>query len=135
MVEVVAAFARWLQIAANFVLLGSCIFLIIAETSVGKNALNEKPWIEKLQRLFPWLAACVSLGLVVIMACTLVQITGNTDSIWQLDKWLSIVTDTRAGQIWILRIVFSILLLILILYLHKTSKSIWLYGICALAAA
>ena len=131
MVEVVAAFARWLQIAANFVLLGSCIFLIIAETSVGKNALNEKPWIEKLQRLFPWLAACVLLGLVVIMACTLVQITGNANSIWQLDKWLSIVTDTRAGQIWILRIVFSILLLILILYLHKTSKSIWLYNICA----
>lgn len=135
MVEVVAAFARWLQIAANFVLLGSCIFLIIAETSVGKNALNEKPWIEKLQRLFPWLAACVLLGLVVIMACTLVQITGNANSIWQLDKWLSIVTDTRAGQIWILRIVFSILLLILILYLHKTSKSIWLYNICAIAAA
>ncbi|GKS68674.1 putative copper resistance protein D [Nitrosomonas sp. PY1] len=135
MVEIVAAFARWLQIAANFVLLGSYVFLIIADSSIGRSTISERPWIEKLQRFFPWMAACVSVGLVIIMACTLVQITGNTGSLWQLDKWSSIVIDTHAGQIWILRVALSILLLVLVLYSHKISRSIWRHASCAMVAA
>jgi len=127
MLEVVAALARWLQLTANFVFLGSCICLVIARRNTGGLTSSYQAWIAKLERLLPWLAACVPLGLLVVMGGTVVQITGNAGSLFQPDSWFSITTDTRAGQIWILRITISILLLVLILTLNKNQKNLHHY--------
>ena len=97
MVEVIAAIARWFQLAANMILLGSCIFLAIANT--GKRAYLEA-WIERLERLFPWLAVSIPIGLLIMLMTSLVQITGNVSNLWQQDVWLGFISDTRIGQIW-----------------------------------
>lgn len=135
MLEVVAAFARWLQLAANFIFLGSCVCLIIARSNTGSLASNYQTWIEKLERLLPWLAICIPLGLLAVMGSTVVQITGSISNLFQPNSWLSITTDTRAGQIWILRIAISILLLILILSLSKTQKTLYHYIFLAIIAS
>lgn len=133
MIDVIAAIARWFQLAANLILLGSCVFLAIAST--GKRAyLNT--WVEKLERLFPWLAISVPIGLIVILTTTIAQVTGNFTNIWQQDVWLGFINDTRVGQIWIWRISFALLLLFLVIYLRKSPKARWRYilgaGIAAL---
>jgi len=135
MLEVVAAFARWLQLAANFILLGSYICLIIAKSGTGKIASNYKSWMEKLERLLPCFAIVIPFGLMVVMASTIVQITGNVSNLFQPDQWISITTDTRAGQIWIFRIGISLLLLILILAFNKIQKTVYHYSFFAIAAS
>ncbi len=135
MLEVVAAFARWLQLAANFILLGSYICLVIAKSGTGKIASNYKSWMEKLERLLPWFAIFIPLGLMVVMASTIVQITANVSNLLQPDQWISITTDTRAGKIWIFRIGISLMLLILILAFNKIQKTVYHYSFFAIAAS
>lgn len=132
MIEIIAAIARWLQLAANLILLGSCVFFAIANT--GKRVYRET-WVVKLERLFPWLAIVIPLGLFVILAATIVQVTGNISNIWQQDVWVGLIKDTRVGQIWILRLASALLLLLAVIYLRKASKARWRYILGAVVAA
>ena len=90
MIEVIAAIARWFQLAANLILLGSCVFFAI--TGTGKR-VYVAAWIERLERFFPWLAISILLGLLIILTTTIVQITGNINSLWQQEIWLGIIGD------------------------------------------
>lgn len=132
MIEIIAAIARWLQLAANLILLGGCVFFAIANT--GKRVYRET-WVVKLERLFPWLAIVIPLGLFVILAATIAQVTGNISNIWQQDVWVGLVKDTRVGQIWILRLASALLLLLAVIYLRKASKARWRYILGAVVAA
>ena len=132
MIDVIAAIARWFQLIANLILLGSCVFFAIASTR--KRAYIE-PWIEGLERTFPWLAISIPIGLVVILATTIVQVTGPGSNLWQPEVWLGIIKDTQAGQIWILRTVSSLLLVFVVIYLRKAPKTRWRYILCAVFAA
>lgn len=131
MIEIIAAIARWFQLVANLVLLGSCVFLAIASTG---NRVYAAAWIERLERFFPWLAISIPLGLFIILTTTIVQITGNINSLWQQEVWLGIVRDTQVGQIWVWRVVSAMLLLAIVIYLRKTSKARWRYILCAVSA-
>ncbi|WP_297326166.1 CopD family protein [Nitrosomonas sp.] len=131
MIEVIAAIARWFQLVANLVLLGSCVFLAI--TSTGKRVYTAA-WIERLERFFPWLAVSIPLGLLIILTTTIVQITGNISGLWQQEVWLGIVRDTQVGQIWVWRVASAMLLLAAVIYLRKTSKARWRYILCAVSA-
>ncbi|MER0202341.1 MAG: cytochrome C [Nitrosomonas sp.] len=131
MVEVIAAIARWFQLAANMILLGSCIFLAIANT--GKR-VHLGAWIVRLERLFPWLAISIPIGLVVMLMTSLVQITGNVSNLWQQDVWLGFISDTRVGQIWSWRTSSALMLLLVIILLRKSPKTRWQYILIAFAA-
>ncbi len=131
MIEIIAAIARWLQLGANLTLLGSCVFLALA--SDRKQAYTEV-WIDRLERLFPWLAICIPVGLFIILTTNLIQVIGNTSSLWQLERWLGFIKDTRAGQIWVWRAALSLLLLFTILYLRVAFKARWRYYFCAVIA-
>lgn len=131
MIDIIAALARWVQLVANLILLGSCVFLII--TSTAKRAQPEV-WIERLERLFPWLAVSVPIGLIVILSTTIVQVTGSPSSLGEYEIWLGLLGDTRVGQIWILRFTAAILLLLAVLYLCKASRARWRYAMCAAIA-
>lgn len=132
MMDVIAAIARWFQLAANLILLGSCVFLAIANT--GKRAYLDI-WIEKLERLFPWFALSIPIGLIVILISTITQVTGSSTDIWQQDVWLEFINDTRVGQIWIWRISFALLLLFVVIYLRKSPRTRWRYILSASVAA
>lgn len=131
MIEVIAAIARWFQLTANLILLGSCVFLAITST---EKRIYIAVWVGKLERLFPWLAMSIPLGLFIIITTTIVQITGNISSLWQHEVWLGIVRDTRVGQIWIWRVVLAVLLLFVVIYLCKTPRVRWRYILCAVTA-
>ncbi|MBK7491333.1 MAG: CopD family protein [Nitrosomonas sp.] len=131
MVEVIAAIARWFQLAANMILLGSCIFLAIANT--GKR-IHLETWIVRLERLFTWLAISIPIGLVVMLMTSLVQITGNVSNLWQQDVWLGFISDTRVGQIWSWRTLSALMLLLVIVLLRKSPKTRWQYILIAFAA-
>lgn len=132
MIEVIATIARWFQLTANLILLGSCVFLAI--TSTGRRVYIAA-WIERLERFFPWLAISILLGLIIILITTIVQVTGNINSLSQQEVWLGIVRDTMMGQIWIWRTALAVLLLSVIIYLRKTAKARWRYILCAVIAA
>ena len=131
MVEVIAAIARWFQLAVNMILLGSCIFLAIANT--GKR-VHLEAWIVRLERLFPWLAISIPIGLVVMLITSLVQITGNVSNLWQQDVWLGFISDTRVGQIWSWRTLSALMLLLVIVLLRKSPKTRWQDILIAFAA-
>ncbi len=52
MIEFFSALARWLQLTANLVLFGSCVFLTLIW--FGKK-LPQLGWVRKLEQSFPWL--------------------------------------------------------------------------------
>ncbi len=131
MIEVIATFARWSQLAANLIVLGSCVFLAIASTD--KRSLAA-PWVGKLERVFPWLAFLIIAGLVVILAATAGQATGDISSIWRPDVWLDIVQDTRMGHIWLGHAVLAVLLFGVVLYLRNTTRARWQYVFCGTMA-
>ncbi|WP_350112250.1 CopD family protein [Nitrosomonas sp.] len=113
------------------ILLGSCIFLAIANT--GKR-VHLGAWIVRLERLFPWLAISIPIGLVVMLMTSLVQITGNVSNLWQQDVWLGFISDTRVGQIWSWRTSSALMLLLVIILLRKSPKTRWQYILIAFAA-
>lgn len=132
MLEVIAAAARWFQLAANLIVLGSCVFLIIA--NVGKQPYSAQ-WIEKLERLFPKLAISIVAGLVIILAATIAKVTGGADKLLQPEVWLGFVSNTRTGQIWAVHMISAILLMASVIYLRNSGRRTrWRYMFCALMA-
>ena len=69
MIEVIATLLRWLQLASNMILVGSCIFLAIAGSF-------HSPLVTRLQRALPWLGLLLLLGLLGLLATTTAQATG-----------------------------------------------------------
>lgn len=133
MVEAIALIARWFQLAANLILLGSCVFLTIV--SISKQAYEEK-WVKKLERFFLWLAFIVPIGLLAILTTTIIQISGDTSLLAHPDTWLNILANTQVGQVWIGRFASAILLLITVIYLRQVSfRTRWHYVICAFASS
>lgn len=131
MIEVLASIARWSQLAANLILLGSCVFLVIA--SRDKRSLVA-PWVAKFERVFPWLAFIIIAGLFVILAATAGQATGDNNSFWLPTVWLDIAQNTRMGHIWVGRATLAVLLLGVVLYLRNTTRLRWHYVLCGVTA-
>ncbi|SFK37015.1 putative copper resistance protein D [Nitrosomonas aestuarii] len=131
MLEIIAAAARWFQLAANLILLGSCVFLVVA--GADKSTYTEQ-WVERLERLFPKLAISIVIGLIVILAATIGLVTGEIDNILQLEIWIDFISNTRTGQIWGFHVASAILLTVTVLYLLKKTRTRWRYIVCALMA-
>lgn len=132
MIEIVAAFARWAQLAANMSILGSCVFLAI--TGSNQNALI-RPWIDRIERLFPWLVIITLVGLLLILVTSAGQASGNLSSALKLDVLLGIIQDTRMGHIWLGRTVLTFILLAVVFYLRYKKRTRWRYLLCAAFAA
>lgn len=132
MLEVIATFARWSQLAANLILLGGCVFLFIL--SANKSAYAKK-WPEKLERSFIGLAITIPIALLVIVFATILQITGDAVNLKHPGVWLNFLNETRVGQIWIGRFIFAVILLLFIIYLRKVTRVRWHYAACASIAA
>ena len=132
MVEVVATFARWGQLAANMVLLGSCVFLAISSSS--QNIIL-RPWVDRVERMYPWLAIIVVIGLLLILVTTAAQVTGNITNAMQPDILLDIVKNTQVGHIWLTRISLALLLVAAVFYLKFSKRSRWRYLLCGSFAA
>ncbi|UJP06400.1 MAG: CopD family protein [Nitrosomonas sp.] len=135
MVEVIATIARWLQLAANFVVLGSCLFIAIAHSNKFVHLVYSGSWIQRLERLFLWLAfsipVCLLVGLITIVA----QMTGSMSNLWQQSVWFNILRDTHVGQVWLWRVAASLLLIFFVLYLiNAAEKTRWRYVLCAFFA-
>jgi len=132
MIEIIAAVARWFQLGANLILLGSCIFLAIPE---DRKRTYTKVWVDRLESAFPWLAIIIPLGLVVILITTIVQVTGSSKNFWHQEIWLGFLSDTSAGQVWLWRAASSILLLLAVIaHLRSKLKARWQYIFCAIIA-
>ncbi|MDR4517558.1 MAG: CopD family protein [Nitrosomonas sp.] len=134
MIEIIHYSARWIQLTANLILFGSCVFLAIAW---HKRAVLETPssWLTRLEKSFPWLAAAVVLGLVGILASTTGEATGNTANAWDPAAWLNFVQKTQVGLINAIRVALAIFLLgSIVIILHKT-RTRWHYVLCAVAAS
>ncbi len=132
MIEVVATFARWIQLAANMTVLGSCVFLAIIGST--QNALI-KSWIDRIERLFPWLVISTLVGLLFILVTTAGQASGSFAGALKLDVLFGVLKDTRMGHIWIGRIILVFILLAVIFYLRYTTRARWHYLLCAAFAA
>ena len=133
MIEIIAALARWSQLAANMIVFGSCVFLVIVGQQ--KNVL-ETPWIMRLEKMFPWLAGLVVIGLFGVLATTTGDATGNIADAWNPEKWLEIVLKTQIGHVWAARALFAAILLAAVIKLQCVpARFRWHYGVCAILAA
>ncbi|SCZ87003.1 CopD family protein [Nitrosomonas mobilis] len=133
MLDFFAATARWTQLVANLVLLGSCFFLAYAGRSA---ALYESPWVRRLERVFPWLAGLILAGLVGILAITTAEATGVDANVLSPSAWLGVIVQTKMGHMWVARAVFaSILFALIVFLLQKNPRKCWHYYSCAVAAA
>lgn len=128
MIEVIATLLRWLQLASNMILVGSCVFLAIAGSF-------HSPWVTRLQRALPWLGLLLLLGLLGILATTTAQATGVTENAWRLDAWLALLQNTRMGHIWVGRALLALLVAAIALYIRYTPAARWRYLLCATVAS
>jgi putative copper resistance protein D len=133
MIEIIAAFARWSQLTANLIVFGSCIFLVIIGQQ--RNVL-ETPWILRLEKMFPWLAGIIVIGLFGVLATTTSDATGDVSNAWNPAVWLEIIQKTQIGHIWVARaLLATALLAATIKMLCTPSRFRWHYAVCALLAA
>ena len=132
MIEVIGALLRWLQLASNMILIGSCVFLAIAVHA--KTALDA-PWLARLERVLPWLSATLLLGLLGLLATTTAQATGVAENAWRPGAWLELLQKTRIGLIWTTRTALALLVLGIALYIRFSSSTRWRYMLCATVAA
>ncbi len=128
MIEVIATLLRWSQLASNMILVGSCVFLAIAGSF-------DTPWVSRLARLLPWLAAVLLLGLLGILITTTAQATGVAENAWRPDAWLGLIQNTRMGHIWAGRMVCALIVLGVVLYVRHSPGARWRYVLCATTAA
>lgn len=128
MIEVIATLLRWLQLASNMILVGSCIFLAIAGSF-------HSPWVTRLQRALPWLGLLLLLGLLGILATTTAQATGVTENAWQPDAWFALLQNTRMGHIWVGRALLALLVVAIAFYIRYTPAARWRYLLCATVAS
>ena len=127
--EVVAVFARWSQLVANLVLLGSCTYLAMAGM---KKELFNNSWVLRLERLFPLLACIVLIGLVGVLATTTGKATGIESNAWKPDEWMKIVLRTSMGHMWAMRAISALFLLGATLFiLLKRERVRWHYIVTA----
>ena len=131
MFEIIAVFARWFQLAANLIILGSCVFLVIAGAD---KQFYSAQWVEKLEKLFPKLVISIVIGLVIVLAATIQQVVGDIEQLLQTQVWIDFISGTRAGQIWMGHVAAAILLALTIIYLRKNEKVRARYFLCALIA-
>ncbi len=131
MIEIIAAFARWLQLVANMILLGGSVFLAIA--AHNQTALSS-PWVARLERTLPWLAITLLLGLLAVLATAAALATGITEHAWQLEAWLEFLQKTRTGHVWMWREGFALTVLGAVLYLRSAPRAQWRYALCATLA-
>lgn len=106
--EIVAIFARWSQLVANLILLGSCTYLAIAG---ARKELFGNFWVLRLEKLFPLLACIVLIGLMGVLATTTGKATGIESNVWKPDAWIKIVQHTNMGHMWAVRAVSALFLL------------------------
>ena len=127
MIEVIATLLRWLQLASNMILVGSCVFLAIA-------GAFHSPWGDRLQRALPWLGLLLLLGLLGILATTTAQATGVSENSWRPDAWLALVQNTRMGHIWVARAVLALMVVGIAFYIRHSPAARWRYILCATVA-
>lgn len=127
--EVVAILARWSQLVANLVLLGSCTYLAVAG---ARKELFSNNWILRLEKLFPLLACIILIGLVGILATTTGKATGIESNVWKPDAWIKIVQHTNMGHMWAVRAVSALLLLGAATFVSlKRERARWHYVMVA----
>ncbi len=133
MIEILAVFARWLQLAANMFLIGSSVFLAIAAYN---RATLSSPWVARLERALPWLAGTLVLGLLAVLAISSALATGITEHAWQPGAWYAFLTNTRTGHVWMWREGFAVFALGTALYIRSSSsdRAQWKYVLCAILA-
>ena len=133
MIEILAVFARWLQLAANMFLIGSSVFLAIAAYS---RATLSSPWVARLERALPWLAGTLVIGLLAVLAISSALATGITEHAWQPASWYAFLINTRTGHVWMWREGFAVLALGTALYIRSSSsdRAQWKYVLCAILA-
>lgn len=132
MIEIVGTAARWFQLTANLILLGSCVFFALA--NVDKRVYSSQ-WVEKLERLFPKLAISILLGLVVVIAAIIAGATGDVQSLLQFDAVSGFITGTYTGKMWVVHFSLACLLLIAVWVLRKGARSAWRYSSVAVMAS
>jgi len=127
MIEIIATLLRWLQLASNMILVGSCVFLAIAGSF-------HSPWVDRLQRALPWLGLLLVAGLLGILATTTAQATGVTENAWRPDAWLALIQNTRMGHIWVGRAVLALMVAGIALHIRRSPAARWRYLLCAAVA-
>ncbi|WP_292996257.1 CopD family protein [Nitrosomonas sp.] len=132
MIEIIAAFARWSQLTANLILFGSCVFFAIIGS---QKTVFDAPWVIRLERVFPWIAGVVLLGLIGILATTTSEATANLANFWNPEAWLRIVQQTQIGHIWVARALLACVLLGVILLFRRIHRERWHYFLWAVVAS
>lgn len=132
MIESLSALFRFLQLAANMIVIGGCVFLAIAH---DKNPALGNPWLNYLKRFLPWLAIALILGLWGLLATTTAQATGVAENAWHPGAWLNFIQKTRIGFIWMLREASALIVFGVAYYVRISPGVQWRYAVCASAAA
>ena len=132
MIEIIGALLRWLQLASNMILIGSCVFLAIA---VRSKTTLDTPWLARLARVLPWLSVTLLLGLLGLLATTTAQATGMAENAWRPGAWLELLQKTRIGLIWTVRAALALLVFGVALYIRFSPWARWRYMLCATIAA
>lgn len=131
MIEAAGALFRCLQLVSSMLLVGSCVFLAIAEQ---KDFASRYTWPTRLRQTFPWLAVALLLGLFGLLATTTAQATGVPENAWSPQAWLDFLQRTRIGLIWTMRTASALIVLAVALYVRISSPAQWRYVTCASVA-
>ncbi|MCP9456335.1 MAG: CopD family protein [Nitrospira sp.] len=128
MIESLGALFRFIQLAANMIVIGGCVFLAIIHDVVSSTGASS---FTRLKRMLPWFALATVISLWGVLAATTAQATGLIANAWHVDAWFSFIQKTRIGIIWILREASALVVLGATLYVYFSTPARWRYVLCA----
>ncbi len=131
MIEVAGVVAKWLQLVANMIVLGTCVFFVVANYD---KATFHDPLLDRLERALPWLVAALAVFMLVDLAAKTAEITDVAANAWKPGAWLGVVKNTWLGRVWAARMGLVFLLLPIAIYVRKAPSARWRYLLCAVAA-
>lgn len=132
MIEVVGVLAKWLQLVANMIVVGTCVFFVAAGYD---RATFDNQLLARLERALPWLTIALIVFLVVGLATTTAEVTDVTSNAWKPTSWLGIVQRTWLGKVWTVRMLLALVLLAITFYVRKAASARWRYLLCAAVGA
>jgi len=131
MIEVAGVVAKWLQLVANMIVLGTCVFFVVA--SYDKATFHD-PLLDRLERALPWLVAALAVFMLLELASKTAEITDVAANAWKPGAWLGVIKHTWLGKVWAARMGLVLLLLPIAIYVRKAPSARWRYLLCAVVA-
>jgi putative copper resistance protein D len=101
-------------------LIGGYVFLAMA---AYERSFLDNPRLVRLERVLPWMAVALFLGLLGLLATRTAQVTGVAENAWYPGAWVELVQQSHIGFNWFVRGTLSLIVCGLVFAIRRSRRA------------